>query len=320
MGILKRIFGGTSAEAVDSSREILILEGLDTLEVVGESYCQDVLWELVGGNSGQRVRVEVIGTLNPQPDNKYDPNAIAVHIENSKVGFVAKELAAEIIEELNDLIKTNGGKVIGLRGVIAGGGDRDDGPGMLGVFLEFPAEAFGESSHAPKYAPTEFSMNSGKSDALFTDLQDDSYDLSWMGKLGNDPSKRIVGLRKVLESNQEPISRHFAFSELEELLYQYKEVFPGALEEYDEVATKHQQEISSTIKTAMIDKWGKLPNLVVHRQSAIRHTKAKNFAKALEWVENGLRDYGTDAFKEEWILDLQKRVVTLNAKIEKTKK
>jgi hypothetical protein len=242
-----------------------------------------------------------------------------VNIENQHVGFVAKELAAEIIDELNGLINANDGKVIALRGVIAGGGDREDGPGMLGVFLDFPAEQFGEKSQSPKYAPTEFTMNSGKSDAMFTDLQDDTYDLSWMNELGNDPSKQIVALRKVLENNQEPISRHFAFSELEELLYQYKEVFPGALDEYDLVATMHQQEISTSIRAAMIAKWGKLPNLVVHRQSAIRHTKAKNFAKAMEWAENGLRDYGTDAFREEWTLDLQKRVVTLRAKIEKAK-
>jgi hypothetical protein len=319
MGILKRVFGGSTSQAAKSAGEIHILEGTDQLDVVGESYRQDALWKLVGGNSGQRVRVEVIATLVPQPDNKYDPNAIAVNIENQHVGFVAKELAAEIIDELNGLINANDGKVIALRGVIAGGGDREDGPGMLGVFLDFPAEQFGEKSQSPKYAPTEFTMNSGKSDAMFTDLQDDTYDLSWMNELGNDPSKQIVALRKVLENNQEPISRHFAFSELEELLYQYKEVFPGALDEYDLVATMHQQEISTSIRAAMIAKWGKLPNLVVHRQSAIRNTKAKNFAKALEWAENGLRDYGTDAFREEWTLDLQKRVVTLRAKIEKAK-
>lgn len=320
MGILKRLFGNPASANRIQSSEIVILEGNDQLDVVGESYRQDALWNLVGGNSGERVRVEVIATLNPQPENKYDPNAIAVNIEGIHVGFIAKELAAEIVDELNGLISTNGGRQIGIRGVIAGGGDREDGPGMLGVFLDYPAESFGEKSQTPKYAPSEFTMNSGKSDALFTDLQDDTYDLSWLNELGNDPSKQIVALRKVLESNQEPISRHFAYAELEELLYQYKEVFPGALEEYDSIATRHQLEISNQIRTAMLAKWGKLPNLVVHRQSAIRHTKARNFEKALEWAENGLRDYGSDAFREEWILDLQKRVVTLKAKIDKAKK
>jgi hypothetical protein len=320
MGILKRLFGDPASANRIQSSEIVILEGNDQLDVVGESYRQDALWNLVGGNSGERVRVEVIATLNPQPENKYDPNAIAVNIEGIHVGFIAKELAAEIVDELNGLISTNGGRQIGIRGVIAGGGDREDGPGMLGVFLDYPAESFGEKSQRPKYAPSEFTMNSGKSDALFTDLQDDTYDLSWLNELGNDPSKQIVALRKVLEGNQEPISRHFAYAELEELLYQYKEVFPGALEEYDSIATRHQLEISNQIRTAMLAKWGKLPNLVVHRQSAIRHTKARNFEKALEWAENGLRDYGSDAFREEWILDLQKRVVTLKAKIDKAKK
>jgi hypothetical protein len=67
----------------------------------------------------------------------------------------------------------------------------------------------------------------------------------------------------------------------------------------------------------MIKKWGKLPNLQVHRQSSIRHAKAKNLTKALEWAELGIETYGTDSFKEEWVLDLKKRVVTLTNRIAK---
>jgi alanine racemase len=140
-----------------------------------------------------------------------------------------------------------------------------------------------------------------------------------MRSLSGDPSKRILGLKEVLENNLEPISRHFAFAELEEIYYHYKEVFPDALMQYDEIADKHNAELETSIREAMINKWGKLPNLVVHKKSAIRHSKSKDFEKALDWAKKGLEIYGEDAFREEWTLDLQKRVVTLTARIEKLK-
>jgi hypothetical protein len=254
----------------------------------------------------------------PEPDNEYDPNAIGVWIQGLQVGFIAKELAREIIDDLHILIEANPGSYIGLRGVVAGGGQRDDGPGMLGVFLEFPADKFGlAAKKSSKVESGKFTMSTGETDAFVTDAQDDTYDLSWMNELSGDPTKRIVGLKEVLEKNLEPISRHFAFSQLEEIYYEYKEIFPDALKQYDELADKHHAELETTIRAAMIDKWGKLPNLVVHKKSAIRHAKYKEFDKALAWAEKGLAVYGNDAFKEEWTLDLQKRVVTLKARIEK---
>lgn len=318
MGIFKRLFDNSESKNIPVGEEILILEGSDSLEIVGESYRQNELWKIVGKRTSERIRLEVIATIKADRENKYDPNAIAAFVNGAHVGFVAKELAAEINEELTLLLQQNPGKVIGLRGVIAGGGEREDGQGMLGLFLDYPAETFGERSNsASSSASTTFGMNSGKSDAFFTDLQDDSYDLSWMNNLSPDPTKRIVGLKKVLETNTEPISRHFAFSELEEILYHYKDIFPDALTQYDEIADRHQIEIGESIRASMIAKWGKLPNLVVHKQSAIRFTKSKNFEKALIWAQNGLKDYGQDAFKEEWVLDLQKRVFTLTNKIAK---
>jgi hypothetical protein len=113
------------------------------------------------------------------------------------------------------------------------------------------------------------------------------------------------------------LSRHFAYIWLEDILYDYKDVFPDALKQYDEVCTAHASELESSIRNAMITKWGKLANLQVHRQCSIRHAKAKNLEKALEWAELGLKTYGNDAFKEEWVLDLKKRVVTLTSRIEK---
>lgn len=316
MGIFSRLFAGESPEFDES--QLTILDGDDDLDVVGESYQQENLWSLVGGRSDEKIRVEVLGYLVPEPENKYDPNAIGVWIQGLKVGFVAKELAREINDDLLRLMADNNDSLIGLRGVIAGGGQYADGPGQLGAFLEYPGHKFGQNASLPDVH--NFSsglMNSGHSSAVMTDEIDNSYDLSWAASLSQDPTKRIQDLRKILEENVEPLSRHFAFIWLEDILYHYKDVFPDALVQYDEVCDKHALELQTSIRAAMISKWGKLANLQVHRQSSIRHAKAKDLTKALAWAELGLKAYGEDAFKEEWILDLKKRVATLTARIAK---
>lgn len=316
MGFLSKIFAGN--KPVFNESQLVILDGDDDLDVVGESYQQENLWALVGGSSEDKIRVEVLGYLVPEPENKYDPNAIGVWIQGLKVGFVAKELAREIVDDVLRLMSENGGSLIGLRGVIAGGGQYADGPGQLGAFLEYPANLFGQKVSLPDSQRISAGlMNSGHSSAMMTDDIDDSYDLSWSGTLSQDPSKRILDLRKILDTNREPLSRHFAYIWLENILYDYRDVFPDALSQYDLICEEHAQELETSIRSAMISKWGKLANLQVHRQCSIRHTKAKNLQKALYWAELGLKTYGDDAFKEEWTLDLKKRVATLNARIEK---
>ena len=316
MGLFSKLF--SSAQPKFDESNLVILDGDDDLDVVGESYQQNNLWELAGPRSSEKTRVEVIGYLIPEPENKYDPNAIGVWIQNKKVGFIAKELAREIVDDLLELMSKHNGSLIGLRGVIAGGGHYDDGPGQLGVFLEYPADLFGQNIKSPslEFVPGAI-MNTGFSGMFATDDADDAYDLSWVNNLSQNPTERILDLREVLKTNTEPLSRHLAFVSLEDLLYDYKEVFPDALVQYDEICTNHATELQTSIRDAMIKKWGKLPNLQVHRQSSIRHAKAKNLTKALEWAELGIETYGTDSFKEEWVLDLKKRVVTLTNRIAK---
>lgn len=316
MGLFSKLFSAATPYFDENS--LFVLEGDDDLDVVGESYQQSNLWELVGGNTGEKTRVEVIGYLIPEPENKYDPNTIGVWIQGKKVGFVAKELAREIVDDLLRIMQDHGNSFIGLRGVIAGGGNYDDGPGQLGVFLEYPADQFGLTPSLPdsEFTPGAI-MNTGFSGMFSTDDIDDSYDLSWANELSENPSQRILDIRKILDTNKEPLSRHLAFIWLEDLLYHYKDVLPDALTQYDEVCTAHASELQGSIREAMISKWGKIPNLQVHRQSAIRHTKAKNLARALEWAELGIETYGDKAFKEEWVLDLKKRVATLSNRIAK---
>lgn len=59
----------------------------------------------VVGGLGYRERVQrlpssFIATLIAEPDNRYLPNAIAVHAERDKVGYVAPEIARRYYEPL----------------------------------------------------------------------------------------------------------------------------------------------------------------------------------------------------------------------------
>jgi hypothetical protein len=48
----------------------------------------------------QRLPSSFVATLVPEPDNRYLPNAIAVHAERDKIGYVAPEVARRYYEPL----------------------------------------------------------------------------------------------------------------------------------------------------------------------------------------------------------------------------
>lgn len=70
-------------------------------------------------------------------------------------------------------------------------------------------------------------MRTGLAEALLTDAEDDSYDLSWLHRLPSDPLTAIRELRRLLEHDPDPIDRHFMFGELEDRLYRSRDVFSG---------------------------------------------------------------------------------------------
>jgi hypothetical protein len=140
--------------------EVQLYEGgRVTLEVVGEASYQDNLWRIVGGHRSPegRVREDVFAVLAAEPDNPYDPNAVAVWIQGLKVGYLSRENAQRYRAGLLALEQQHG-KPIALAGVIAGGGMRADGPGRLGVFLDHDPADFG-------LRPTPTSAPSGVEDA-----------------------------------------------------------------------------------------------------------------------------------------------------------
>lgn len=56
-------------------------------------------------------------------------------------------------------------------------------------------------------------MRTGFSEAMATDLEDDSYDLSWYRELSGDDITDIKKLRAMLGTENEAIDRHYMLSE-----------------------------------------------------------------------------------------------------------
>ena len=326
MGLLDRILnrrGGsdrraaTAAPVLGESQPavaVVLLPGSHDLEVVGESHYQDALWRVAGGRTVERVRVEVQAVLLAEPDNPYDANAIAVLIDGAKVGYLCRDDAEAYRPGLLAL-EARYRASIALAGVVVGGGVRQDGPGMLGVWLTHDPADFGLAAIVPPPpAALAGSMRTGLTEALLTDAEDDSYDLSWLHRLPSDALSAVRELRLLLEHDPDPIDRHFMFCELEDRLYRSRDVFPSALAEYDDTCMRHDAEMDG-IRAALLAKFGKVPVLETYRQMAIRQQKAKDWQQAIWWAERGLALYGEQAARPESVDDLRKRLIAYQAKL-----
>jgi tetratricopeptide (TPR) repeat protein len=294
----------------------VVYGGVHELEVVGESFYQDALWRAIGSRTQERVRMEIQAVLYAETDNPYDDNAISVWINGMKVGHLAREDAAAYRPGLLAL-QAREGKSIALRGVIVGGGIRQDGPGYLGVWMSHEPTDFGLIAVVPPPPRSlQGSMRTGLTEALLTDEEDDSYDLSWLERLPGDPITAIGHLRRLLKDDPDPIDRHFMYCELEDCLYRSRDAFASALEEYDETCTQHDAEMDD-IREALWAKFGRVPLLDTYRQMAIRHQKAKNWDAAIWWAKRGLNLYGQQAARPEAVEDLEKRVAAYETKLSK---
>lgn len=274
---------------------VVLYEGDETLEVVGESFYQENLWHLAGGYNPYGVRADVFAVLVPEPDNQYDRNAIRVQVDGLPVGHLSREDAIRYGPGLHKLMEVNHGSYIALRAMIAGGGEALGTP-MLGIFLDHNPADFGVAS----------GFRTGFTLAWASDERDDSYDLSWFSSLSANDGKAITQLRKLLAEDPDPIDRHYMFSELERRLYKCRDAFASALDDYDEVCRQHDSEID-VIRKALVAKFGSLPLLETYKQATIRHHKAKNWPAAVWWAERGIAVYGNDAGVEGVVEDLMKR-------------
>ena len=318
MGFLNRLFGATTrsiesnGEASTRSIEATLYTGDETLEVVGESNYQEALWKIVGGRRRERVRHDVAAVLLPEPDNQFDANAIKVLIDGNLVGYLSRQDAVAYGPGLRALMGKSANCLVALEATIVGGGQRSDGYGFLGVFIDHDPADFGID---PPRASDASAFRTGLSEAVATDRADDGYDLSWYRELSDDDIVAIKKLRHMLETDPDPIDRHYMMCELEQRLYKSRDAFASALDEFDAVCQQHDAEMV-TIRPALFEKFGKIPLVDTYRQAAIRCQKAKNWTTMREWAERGLSVYGEHAARSEAVEDLQKRLGYATAKIE----
>ena len=320
VGFLNRLFGTTSASAENDETSTRTIEaslytGDETLEVVGESNYQDALWKIVGAPRDDRVRYDAAAVLLPEPTNRFDTNAIKVLIDGNLVGYLSRHDAVAYRPGLLALMDESANGLVALDATIVGGGQRHDGPGFLGVFLDHDPRDFGikpTRGEAPGF-------RTGLSEAVATDLADDAYDLSWYTELSDDDITAIKKLRSMLETDPDPIDRHYMMSELEQRLYKSRDAFASALDEFDAVCRQHDAEMV-TIRPALMEKFGKVPRIDTYRQAAIRCQKAKDWTAMREWAERGISVYGDHAARPEAVEDLQKRLGYATVKVEAANK
>lgn len=317
MGLLRKLLAGsgpappkprptTAAGSSPQTLRVTVLDGGTVgLEVVGESYYQDNIGALV-----KEFGRAIIAVLTHEPHNEYDSNAIAVMVGGLKVGHLGRDDARRYVPGLKALEKAEG-QPIALRGRVLGG---DDDRPSFGVWLDHDPEDFG--LEAPRQVSTDgpTTMRTGLSTAGADDEADPSYDLSWMEKLPSDPIRAIPWLRSQLETERDPIDRHFMMCELEKALYRSRDAFPSALGDYDAVCTQHDKEMDE-IARLFVEKWGSVPLLETYRQMCIRLQKAKDFNGALRWAERGLTLYGDRPSRREFADDLSNRAEKYRTKL-----
>lgn len=290
-----------------------MIDGFDDLEVVGESFYQENLWAVVGGDAGVRVRHDIHAVLVAEHGNPHDDNAIAAWISGLKVGYLSRHDAATHREGLLN-VQAEHGTAIALAGVIAGGGLDDDGRDrMLGVFLNYDRTEFGLSP-SRLGLPASENLRTGLSHAVDTDDADDSYDLGWRASLPADPAPGTRYLQRVLSQEADPISRHFLFAELESTLYKLRNSSVGALDAYDAACLAHDREMNVIIPV-LVEKFKVVPLLDTYRQAAIRHQKTKDFDRALWWAERGIALYGDRCTNPDFVADLHKRAASYRDKV-----
>ncbi len=294
---------------------VAVVDGPDSLEVVGESFHQDVLRRAVGPHDGY-VRIPVVATLSAEFNNKHDSNAIAVWVAKAQVGHLSREDAATFRAPLLRLEQQVGGPV-GLPGLIVGGGE---GRPSYGVFLNYDAATFevrplGFPRKRSENLPVGEHLRTGLSRAIVSDPEDESFDLGWRMQLPSDRHHAVDFLRQGLISERAPISRHFMYAQLEEYLYTGRGESASALGEYDAVCEAHQAEMP-IIRAALIASLGGVPLIEMYRQASIRHQKAHASREALRWAELGVHAYGADALRPDSVDELQHRIAMCREKLE----
>lgn len=115
-------------------RTASVLDGEHEVRVVGESYCQDAILQITGPKTSEGFFLPVLATLERDPKNPYDADAVGVYVEGRRVGYLPREAAALLSPRL---ARRRTACIV--RGHINGGWKRDSGDeGFCGVVLRLP--------------------------------------------------------------------------------------------------------------------------------------------------------------------------------------
>lgn len=145
IGALRRLVGdvapagaGPRPGPAPVTRPPVTLPGGREVDVVGESHHQDELLALTGGRRRYGgVDVEAVADLVPEPDNRFDPDAVAVHVEGAPVGHLRHGDAVDLRPLIDEAVRRQG--AARCRARIRGGWDRGRGDvGAFGVVLDLP--------------------------------------------------------------------------------------------------------------------------------------------------------------------------------------
>lgn len=144
-GRLRRLIAGRGRQAGGRPDDIPIvsrsvlshvsLHGGRHVKVVGDSAYQDALLELTGGQRHYGgVRMGAVAQLVPEPENETDPDAIAVTIDDRKVGYLSRSDRAREAKRVARAIELTGRATCSA--TIVGGWERGHGDvGYFGVRL-----------------------------------------------------------------------------------------------------------------------------------------------------------------------------------------
>jgi HIRAN domain len=125
---------GSSSPPAGQPTAVMLSGGLE-VGVVGESHYQDALTAIVCGKRPESVPIPTQATLVLEPDNPYDPNAVAVYIAGRKVGHLPRPAAQAFAPVGRRLADQQ--QVGACSASITGGWDRGDGDtGHFGVTLD----------------------------------------------------------------------------------------------------------------------------------------------------------------------------------------
>lgn len=127
-----------SAKASDSPAVELTFtmskDGPFDVDAVGESHHQEALTLIAGGKSKDGVRLTKAATLVLDSKNRYDPQAVAIHIDGHKVGHLSRDNARRYRERLAELGTPE--REVTCPALIVGGWKSTKGEGHFGVKLD----------------------------------------------------------------------------------------------------------------------------------------------------------------------------------------